>query len=53
LKTSRDDCFAIYTAHDGEAHFSNYHALFGRTLAIGESATARLSLILEAADKAR
>jgi len=40
------DCFALYTAHDGEAHFSSYHALFGRTVPAGESATARVSLRL-------
>jgi sugar phosphate isomerase/epimerase len=44
LESPPADCFAIYTAHDGEAHFSNYHALFGRTIPAGETATARASL---------
>jgi sugar phosphate isomerase/epimerase/glucose/arabinose dehydrogenase len=46
LNTSPDDCFAIYTAHDGEAHFSNYNALFGRTIPAGGSATAGVSITL-------
>lgn len=41
-----EDCFALYTACDGEAHFSNYHALFGRTIPAGTSATASVSLSL-------
>lgn len=44
LSSSAEDCFAIYTAHDGESHFSNYHALFGRTIAAGQSASAEVSL---------
>lgn len=46
LSSPPGDCFAIYTAHDGEAHYSNYHALFGRTVKAGESATAKVSLRL-------
>lgn len=48
LESPPADCFALYTAHDGEAHFSNYHALFGRTIPAGETATARVSLRLVA-----
>jgi hypothetical protein len=44
--SAAEDCFAIYTACDGEAHFSNYHALFGRTIPAGTSATASVSLTL-------
>ena len=47
LESPMDDCFAIYTAHDGEAHYSNYHALFGRTIAAGKKATAKVSLTLQ------
>jgi sugar phosphate isomerase/epimerase len=47
LKSSAEDCFAIYTAHDGEAHFSNYHALFGRTIPAGTTATASVVLTIK------
>jgi sugar phosphate isomerase/epimerase len=47
LESKPTDCFAIYTAHDGEAHFSNYHALFGHTIVKGESATVEVNLTLE------
>ncbi len=47
LRSSAEDCFAIYTAHDGEAHFSNYHALFGRTIPAGATATASVTLRIE------
>lgn len=47
LRSEAGDCFAIYTAHDGEAHFSNYHALFGRTIPAGETATASVTLTIE------
>jgi hypothetical protein len=35
---------AIYTAHDGEAHFFNYHALFGRNIPAGTTASAKVTL---------
>lgn len=40
------DCFAVATPHQTEAHFSTYLSLFGRTLAAGQSARARVSLII-------
>ncbi len=39
-----DDCFALYTASDGESHFSNYHALFGRTIPAGTTSTASITM---------
>jgi hypothetical protein len=51
LESTPADCFAIYTAYDGEAHFSNYHALFGRTIGKGESATAEVTLQFEEAQR--
>jgi sugar phosphate isomerase/epimerase len=44
MHSSASDAFALYTAHDGEAHFSNYHALFGRSIPAGTTATATVSL---------
>ena len=46
LSSKPDDCFAIYTAHDGEAHYSNYNALFGRTIPAGTTASASITLAL-------
>ena len=43
-RSKPEDCFAIYTAHDGEAHFSNYHALFGRSIPAGTTASAKVTL---------
>ena len=40
------DCFAVATPHQTEAHFSTYLSLFGRTLAAGETARARVALII-------
>ena len=37
------DCFAVYTAHDGEYHYSNYKGLFGKTLKADASSTANIS----------
>jgi hypothetical protein len=45
-RSKPEDCFAIYTAHDGEAHFSNYQALFGRTIPAGTKASASVTLSL-------
>ena len=44
MRSKPEDCFAIYTAHDGEAHFSNYHALFGRSIPAGTTASAKVTL---------
>lgn len=46
MRSTADDCFAMYSASDGEAHFSSYHALFGRTIPAGTAATAGLTLSL-------
>jgi hypothetical protein len=40
------DCFAVATPHQTEAHFSTYLSLFGRTLAAGETARARVALVI-------
>lgn len=44
FRSSPEDSFALYTACDGDAHFSNYHALFGRTVPAGSTATASVTL---------
>ena len=46
LRSPADDCFAIYTAHDRESHYSNYHALFGRTIRKGGTASAEVTLTI-------
>ena len=51
LKATPADCFAIYTAHDREPHYSNYNALFGRTIAKGESATAGVTMTIMTENK--
>lgn len=40
------ECFAVATPHQTEAHYSTYLSLFGRTLAAGQTARARVSLVI-------
>ena len=44
ISTKAQDCFAVYTAYDGEYHYSNYKGLFGKTIKAGVSSTANVSL---------
>lgn len=48
------DAFAVFTPCEGEAHYSMYLGLFGRTLATGETAIARsrLAVLSGATDEA-
>jgi hypothetical protein len=41
-----DDCFAVFTPHAEEGHGSLYLSLLGRDLKNGESATARVRLVI-------
>lgn len=47
-----EDCFALLTPRRGDAHYSMYMSLFGRTLHAGETATARVRLVVGALDDA-
>ena len=49
LMTPSDDCFAVSTPYKGEGHFSLYFSLFGRDVKAGETATARLRMIVASA----
>jgi hypothetical protein len=40
------DCFAISTPYEGEGHYSLYFSLFGCDIRAGQTATARLRLVL-------
>ncbi len=40
------DCFAIATPHEGETHYSLYASLFGRDIKAGDTATARVRLVI-------
>ncbi len=46
LSAGAADCFAVATPHQTEAHYSTYLSLFGRTLAAGQKAVARVSLVI-------
>lgn len=46
FSTDPASCFAVATPHQTEAHFSTYLSLFGRTLAAGETARARVTLVI-------
>jgi len=46
LMAPRDDCFAIATPHEGEGHYSMYFSLFGRDVRAGQTARARLRLVV-------
>jgi hypothetical protein len=47
LMSSPKDCFAVSTPHETEGHYSTYLSLFGRDLEAGETATARLRLVID------
>ncbi len=46
LMAPPQDCFAIATPYDGEAHYSLYLSLFGRDIKAGASATAHTRFIV-------
>jgi hypothetical protein len=46
LLAPSQDCFALATPHETEGHYSMYLALFGRDLKPGETARARVFLVL-------
>ena len=46
LMAPRDDCFAIATPYQGEGHYSMYFSLFGRDVRAGQTARARLRLVV-------
>ncbi|MHC4323072.1 MAG: hypothetical protein ACYSUX_02240 [Planctomycetota bacterium] len=46
LMAPPDDCFAISTPYEGEGHYSMYFSLFGRDIEAGQTATARLRLVV-------
>jgi len=46
LMAPRDDCFAISTPYEGEGHYSTYFSLFGRDIEAGQTARARLRLVV-------
>ena len=46
LMAPPDDCFAIATPYEGEGHYSMYFSLFGRDIKAGQTATARLRLVV-------
>ena len=46
LMAPPDDCFAISTPYEGEGHYSMYFSLFGRDIKAGQTARARLRLVI-------
>jgi hypothetical protein len=46
LMSPRKDCFAVFTPHQMEPHYSMYLSLFGRDLQVGEKAAARCRLVV-------
>lgn len=46
LMAPAEDCFALFTPCQGESHRSMYLALFGRTIAAGETARAHARFVL-------
>jgi len=46
LMAPPDDCFAIATPYEGEGHYSMYFSLFGRDIKAGQTARARLRLVV-------
>ena len=46
LMAPPDDCFAISTPYAGEGHYSTYFSLFGRDIEAGQTARARLRLVV-------
>ena len=47
LMAPPDDCFAIATPYEGEGHYSTYFSLFGRDIKAGQTARARLRLVVK------
>ena len=47
LMAPPDDCFAIATPYEGESHYSVYFSLFGRDIEAGQTARARLRLVVK------
>lgn len=45
------DCFALFTPERGEAHYSMYLSLFGRTIEAGESARATVRIVVDTLDE--
>jgi len=41
-----EDCFAVFTPDRGEGHYSMYLSLFGKTLEAGDTARARIRMII-------
>ena len=46
LMAPPEDCFAIATPHEGEGHYSMYFSLFGCDITTGQTARARLRLVV-------
>jgi len=46
LMAPPDDCFAIATPYEGEGHYSTYFSLFGHDIEAGQTARARLRLVV-------
>lgn len=46
LTALTSECFAVAMPHESEGHYSMYLSLFGRTLRPGESASAKVQLIV-------
>jgi len=46
LMAPPDDCFAISTPYEGEGHYSTYFSLFGHDIEAGQTARARLRLVV-------
>ncbi|MHC4517841.1 MAG: hypothetical protein ACYTAS_04570 [Planctomycetota bacterium] len=46
LMAPPNDCFAISTPYEGEGHYSLYLSLFGRDIKSGQTATARIRLVI-------
>ena len=46
LMAPPDDCFAISTPYEGEGHYSTYFSLFGHDIEAGQTARARLRLVI-------
>jgi hypothetical protein len=53
LMAPLDDCFAISTPYEGEGHYSVYFSLFGRDIEAGQTARARLRLVVTKVDSNR
>jgi len=52
VMTRPEDCFALLTPRQGDAHYSMYLSLFGRTLQAGETATAHVRMVFGVLDDA-